>query len=84
MALSGLMKLVGLPYGHLFPFFFIGDILIFVLIYSIALAQWRNPRSFKIEQFSREQQAIDSNRATSAANAAGELGDEPTAKTDNS
>ena len=87
LALDGIiwsLKFAGLPYGYLFPFFFIADILIFVLIYSIALAQWRNPRLFTIEQFSREQQAIDSNRATSAANAAGEFGDKPTTKTDNS
>jgi AraC-like DNA-binding protein len=87
LALDGviwLLKFAGLPYGYQFPFFFIGDILIFFMIYSIALAQWRNPRLFTIEQFSKEQQAIDSNRATSDANAAGELGDEPAAKTDNS
>jgi AraC-like DNA-binding protein len=43
------LKLTGLFFGHIYPLFFVGDILIFVLLYTIALAQWRNPRLFTID-----------------------------------
>jgi AraC-like DNA-binding protein len=58
------LKLSGLFFGHIFPFFFVGDILIFFLIYTIALAQWRNPRLFTIDQLTSDQ--IDSAQSNSS------------------
>lgn len=39
----------------------ISDLLILLFIYSISMAQWRNPNLFKIEQFAYELEAIESN-----------------------
>ena len=57
------LKLMGVVYGHTFEFFFVGDVLITVLIYSIGLAQWRNPRLFTIELFSKEQDSFNHGKA---------------------
>ena len=45
-SLKGASSIVGFN----FTLSTMGDILIIVLIYSIAMAQWRNPRLFKIDQ----------------------------------
>lgn len=46
------LKAVGVVVEPGYPFFLAGDVLILVFIYSIAMAQWRNPRVFQIEPLS--------------------------------
>ncbi|MGH8051001.1 MAG: helix-turn-helix domain-containing protein [Arenimonas sp.] len=46
------LKAAASYYGYFFIFSTAGDVLIIMLIYSIAMAQWRNPGLFTIEQFS--------------------------------
>ena len=46
------LKAADVIFGHQYPLFILGDVLIIVLIYSIAMAQWRNPRLFRLEHFS--------------------------------
>lgn len=81
------LKFMGVAFDHSFAFFFVGDILITVLIYSIGLAQWRNPRLFTIELFSKEQNAFNHGKAHQPDSALGEanlksdLSDEPKAQT---
>ena len=74
---------MGAAYDHSFAFFFVGDILITVLIYSIGLAQWRNPRLFTIELFSKEQDSFNHGKAhqpdseLGESNLKGDLSGEP-------
>jgi AraC-like DNA-binding protein len=53
-------KAAGSIFGYQYPYFIIGDVLIIILIYSIAMAQWRNPRLFHIEQFKEKSTDVSS------------------------
>ncbi|NQZ88292.1 MAG: AraC family transcriptional regulator [Colwellia sp.] len=52
-----------MPSLSAYPFLFstAGDVLIIVLIYSIAMAQWRNPVLFKIAQLNAQEELASSN-----------------------
>lgn len=74
LAIWCMKALAELP-GNFSFFSRIGDGLIVVLIYSIAMAQWRNPRLFKIEQLIPEPDELDAFRRTATPDANAEPAD---------
>lgn len=54
--------------GFNYVLFISGDVLIIVLIYSIAMAQWRNPRLFKIDQIQDKPDSQKSNQSEKLSN----------------
>lgn len=53
--------------GYHYSLSLLGDGLIIMLIYSIALAQWRTPKLFLIKQFSLESQEVSRDEARASA-----------------
>lgn len=54
-----ILKTVGHVPLHNYTLSTLGDVLIIVLIYSIALSQWRNPKLFRIAQLAAIPAAVD-------------------------
>lgn len=55
-AIIWLLKFGGMYLEPSLPLFFAGDVMIFVFVYSIALAQWKDPDLFTIRELRRSEQ----------------------------
>ncbi|MDX2479610.1 MAG: helix-turn-helix domain-containing protein [Desulfuromusa sp.] len=76
-SLNGLLKATGSISGNNLYFSTLGDGLIIILIYSIAMAQWRNPRLFKIEQLTIDTTEDPENLEADSGTANGETSSSP-------